>query len=79
MLIKSNFHQFIFCFSLGLGLELLKETICMCCPNIIIQLGDTSNLPQARNKMPDLTLQWLLQQPVFTPYRVRFQSEFLFF
>jgi hypothetical protein len=40
----------------------------MCCPNVIIQLGDNSNLSQ----MPDLTLQWLLQQPVFTPYRVRF-------
>jgi len=48
----------------------------MCCPNVIIQLGDNSNLSQDRNKMPDLTLQWLLQQPVFTPYRVRFQSEF---
>jgi hypothetical protein len=29
--------------------------------------------------MPDVTLQWLLQQPVFTPYRVRFQSQILSF
>jgi hypothetical protein len=54
----------------GLGLELLKETICMCCPNIIIQMGDNMPSSQDRNRMPDVTLDWLLQQPVFVPYRV---------
>jgi hypothetical protein len=63
---------------LGLGLELLKETICMCCPNVIIQLGDSLNPSEDLNRMPDLTLEWLLQQPVFTPYRVRFQLKSLF-
>jgi hypothetical protein len=58
-------------FLLGLGLELLKETICMCCPNMIIQLGDDMNA--SPNKMPDVTLEWLLQQPVFASYRVRCQ------
>jgi hypothetical protein len=46
----------------------------MCCPNIVVQLGDNSSLPQDRNKMPDMTLQWLLQQPVYGSYRVRLQS-----
>ncbi|CAF1258656.1 unnamed protein product [Rotaria sordida] len=57
----------------GLGLELLKETICMCCPNVVIQLEDSIISSQDRKKMPDLTLEWLLQQPVFEPYRCQIQ------
>ncbi|CAF3241348.1 unnamed protein product [Rotaria sp. Silwood2] len=63
----------LFLFCLGLGLELIKETICMCCPNVVIQLGDNITSSQDRNKMPDLTLEWLLQQPVFVPYRSQMQ------
>jgi hypothetical protein len=61
---------------LGLGLELLKETICMSNPNVIVQLGESLSAPQDRTKMPDVTLQWLLQQPVFEPYRVRIKLAF---
>lgn len=43
----------------------------MCCPNMIIQLGDTTNVVQDTNRMPDITLQWLLQQPVYSAYRVK--------
>ena len=50
----------------------------MCCPNIIIQLGETMDSSQDRNKMPDVTLEWLLQQPVFSPYRVRFKLKVLY-
>lgn len=57
-------------FDLGLGLELLKETICMCSPHVIIQLGESITPSQDPNKMPDIPLPWLLQQPVFVPYRV---------
>ncbi|UJR14344.1 hypothetical protein I4U23_001340 [Adineta vaga] len=57
----------------GLGLELLKETICMCCPNVIIQLTDNMTSSQVQNRMPDITLQWLLEQPVFVPYRQTLQ------
>ncbi|CAM2723891.1 unnamed protein product [Rotaria socialis] len=53
----------------GLGLELLKEKICMFSPNVVIQLRNTLVSHQDRNKMPDLTLEWLLRQPVFAPYR----------
>ncbi|CAF5189296.1 unnamed protein product, partial [Rotaria magnacalcarata] len=52
-----------------LGLELLKETICMFSPNVAIQLRNALASHQDRNKMPDLTLEWLLRQPVFAPYR----------
>ncbi|CAF4632019.1 unnamed protein product [Rotaria sp. Silwood1] len=57
----------------GLGLEILKETICMCCPKVVIQLGDNMISSQNRNKMPDLTLEWLLQQSVYVPYRQQIQ------
>lgn len=57
-------------FYAGLGLELLKETICMCSPNIVIQLGESAVSHHDPNKMPDIPLPWLLQQPVFHPYRV---------
>ncbi|CAF2155326.1 unnamed protein product [Rotaria magnacalcarata] len=53
----------------GLGLELLKETICILSPNVVIQLRNTLVSHQGPNKMPDLTLEWLLRQPVFAPYR----------
>ncbi|CAF1025705.1 unnamed protein product, partial [Rotaria magnacalcarata] len=52
-----------------LGLELLKETICILSPNVVIQLRNTLVSHQGPNKMPDLTLEWLLRQPVFAPYR----------
>ena len=40
----------------------------MCCPNMIIQLD--SGMSENQKHMPDVTLAWLLQQPVFVPYRV---------
>lgn len=42
----------------------------MCNPHVIIQLGESLNPSQDPNKMPDVTLPWLSQQPVFVPYRV---------
>lgn len=55
---------------LGLGLELLKETISMCSPNVVIQIGGDLNSSQDPNTMPDVTLEWLSKQPVYAPYRV---------
>ena len=51
----------------GLGLTLLTEIICMCCPDTIVKLDSPSST------MPNLTLAWLAEQPVFLPYRVRFE------
>ncbi|CAF3488652.1 unnamed protein product [Rotaria sp. Silwood1] len=45
----------------------------MCCPKVVIQLGDNMISSQNRNKMPDLTLEWLLQQSVYVPYRQQIQ------
>ena len=62
---------FLFSFQ-GLGLEILKETLCMCNPHVVVQLTDAISASQAREQMPDVTLEWLLKQPVFVPYRVSF-------
>ena len=50
---------------LGLGLSLLTETICMCCPDIVVKISSSTS------EMPEITSSWLLAEPVFLPYRVR--------
>ncbi|CAF3940529.1 unnamed protein product, partial [Rotaria magnacalcarata] len=51
-----------------LGLELLKETICMFSPNVAIQLRNALASHQDRNKMPDLTLECLFYFLVYSTW-----------
>ena len=53
---------------LGLGLELLKEIICMCTPDIVVHLGSKN---PTSDPIPDLSVSTLMKTPVFVPYRVK--------